>query len=577
MWLCAGHRPALTALIMASPFASRLGTNYCPSDKEIFEIRALLVERRYRLNQLDIQIRDLQKVMDDLKQERDGVSSNVDAHEALISSVRRLPHDVVQELFVACLPTHRNCVMSAVEAPVLLGRICSSWRSISLSTPRLWARLHIAEPSCFGISPAGASLDAKLAQRLDVTKIWLSRSGNCPIFISLEGPPYPRPPTEFPPLSTPTPKTHLFLEALIPFASRWRSMTLSVWGPALNPLCDLTENDVPMLSKLDINQHTPLPAGPPWQSFPLFRAPTLSDLTFAGFDLNIFDLPVGWANLTSLSLIGLTGLNLTGETALEILRRSPQLQACRLLLGGATPADVVDNSVVELPLLHSLYINITSNVSLDSIVARLSIPALRHFDVRGFGIENTASDPKIVAFLATSQVETIRIDAQMFSRHTSFADFLHGMPVTVQRLQIKDYTGQALSGASFSYFDDDALALLTPSPDGSVASCPNLRELRVTHCTYLSDKALLHFLTAQMAVQSPTLLSLVEIQFNRDVQLDIEPDIRPFLDRGLRVRTKYPRVTNIFSPWNGLVDAPKRETIRWVDRFWAEESWVDEP
>ncbi|KAJ7762552.1 hypothetical protein B0H16DRAFT_1529192 [Mycena metata] len=515
MWLCTTGPPqcALTALIMT---ASRLGTNYCPTDEEILEIRALIVERRYRLSQLDIQIRDLQKVVDDLRQERDDF-------------IRRLPHDVVQEIFVACLPTHRNCVMSAVEAPVLLGRICSSWRSISLSTPRLWARLHIVEPSCFGLSPGGPSLDAKLAQRLDVTKNWLTRSGNCPISISLEGPLYPRPSAGFLPLSTPTPKTHLFLEALIPFASRWRT---------LNPLYDLTENDVPMLSKLDINQQTPHPAGPLSQSFPLFRAPTLSDLTFAGFDLNISDFPVGWANLTSLSLIGLTGLKLDGETALEILRRSPQLQTY-------IPAD--------LPLLHSLYIHITSDISLGSIVARLSVPALRHFDVRGSRIGYTTSDPKIV--------ETIRIDAGMFSRHTSFADFLRGMPVTVQRLQIKDYTGQALSGASFSHFDDDALALLTPSSDGSVASCPGLRELRVTD-------SLLHFLNARMAVQPPTLLSL----------LDIEPDIRPFLDRGLRVRTKYPRVTPLFSPWNGLVDAPtKQGVIRWLDRFWAEESWVDEP
>ncbi|KAF8213696.1 hypothetical protein K438DRAFT_1105548 [Mycena galopus ATCC 62051] len=30
---------------------------------------------------------------------------------------------------------HRNCVSSASEAPILLGRICSSWRAISLSTP----------------------------------------------------------------------------------------------------------------------------------------------------------------------------------------------------------------------------------------------------------------------------------------------------------------------------------------------------------------------------------------------------------------------------------------------------------
>ncbi|KAJ7634614.1 hypothetical protein FB45DRAFT_909361, partial [Roridomyces roridus] len=44
-----------------------------------------------------------------------------------------------------CLPTHRNCVMDASEAPLLLGRISSAWRALSLATPRLWASLHIVD------------------------------------------------------------------------------------------------------------------------------------------------------------------------------------------------------------------------------------------------------------------------------------------------------------------------------------------------------------------------------------------------------------------------------------------------
>ncbi|KAF8210556.1 hypothetical protein K438DRAFT_1570262, partial [Mycena galopus ATCC 62051] len=57
--------------------------------------------------------------------------------KALISSIRRLPLQVIQEIFIACLPTHRNCVMSASEAPIQLGRICSSWRALAFSTPQL--------------------------------------------------------------------------------------------------------------------------------------------------------------------------------------------------------------------------------------------------------------------------------------------------------------------------------------------------------------------------------------------------------------------------------------------------------
>ncbi|KAF8205443.1 hypothetical protein K438DRAFT_1466115, partial [Mycena galopus ATCC 62051] len=80
----------------------------------------------------------LQKVIDKLAEERDGLGAYVEAHTALIASVNLLPLDIIQEIFFACLPTHRTCVMSASEAPVLLGRICSGRRIISLSTQRLW-------------------------------------------------------------------------------------------------------------------------------------------------------------------------------------------------------------------------------------------------------------------------------------------------------------------------------------------------------------------------------------------------------------------------------------------------------
>ncbi|KAJ6562564.1 hypothetical protein B0H19DRAFT_892918, partial [Mycena capillaripes] len=123
---------------MFSPFAAQLGTNYCPKDAEILDIKTFLVEPTLQLKRLDEKIADLQKAIDRLAAERNVLGAFVEGHKAVISPVRRLPLDIIQEIFVACIPTHRNCVMSTAEAPVLLGRICSSWRVISLSTPRLW-------------------------------------------------------------------------------------------------------------------------------------------------------------------------------------------------------------------------------------------------------------------------------------------------------------------------------------------------------------------------------------------------------------------------------------------------------
>ncbi|KAJ6465778.1 hypothetical protein C8R45DRAFT_839670, partial [Mycena sanguinolenta] len=99
---------------------------------------------------------------------------------------------------------HRNCVMSGTEASVLLGRICSGWRTISLTTPRLWVSLHIVEPP----SPS-PGYDDKIVQRLENAKKWLGRSGHCPLSISLQCAREER-------------ITIQFIQATIPFAAHWQ-------------------------------------------------------------------------------------------------------------------------------------------------------------------------------------------------------------------------------------------------------------------------------------------------------------------------------------------------------------------
>ncbi|KAJ7502546.1 hypothetical protein B0H11DRAFT_642432 [Mycena galericulata] len=101
-----------------SPFAQKLGTNYCPTDEELIEIQALIVEPALRVKRLGEEIAELQKTIDKLAQERDELEVYVDAHRALISPFGRLPLDIIQTIFVACMPNHRNCVMSASEPPV---------------------------------------------------------------------------------------------------------------------------------------------------------------------------------------------------------------------------------------------------------------------------------------------------------------------------------------------------------------------------------------------------------------------------------------------------------------------------
>ncbi|KAJ7865781.1 hypothetical protein B0H13DRAFT_2281522 [Mycena leptocephala] len=241
---------ASTFTIMASPFAPQLGTNYCPTDDEVGEIKAFLIEPTLRLKRLDDEISDPQRAIDKLRAERESLGADVKAHRALISPVRRLPLDIIQEVFVACLPTHHNCVMSGSEPPILLGRICSFWRTISLSTPRLWTSLHVVEPTRPPPdSNTVALFERKHTQRLETMKDWLGRSGNCPLSISLEGALY---------LGIGTVQSLgpcLFLQALIPFVCRWRTINFTAQAPRLTEaLSHLTESDVPILQDLVMHE-----------------------------------------------------------------------------------------------------------------------------------------------------------------------------------------------------------------------------------------------------------------------------------------------------------------------------------
>ncbi|KAK6996913.1 hypothetical protein R3P38DRAFT_1948038 [Favolaschia claudopus] len=154
---------------LESPFKSHLYTNYIPTDPEISQIGTHLLPHEAELARLDALIQDLCA-------QRDRVKNYVDSHKALISHPRRLPQDILEEIFLACLPTAHNAVMSLAEPPLLLGRICSRWRSIAFALPRLWSSLHVHVDYVQWHEERVAAIDE-----------WLKRASPVPLSISVHG------------------------------------------------------------------------------------------------------------------------------------------------------------------------------------------------------------------------------------------------------------------------------------------------------------------------------------------------------------------------------------------------------
>ncbi|KAJ7879485.1 hypothetical protein B0H14DRAFT_3129596 [Mycena olivaceomarginata] len=432
---------------MASPFAAQLRTNYCPKDNEVLEIQTLLIKSALQLKNLDNEIAKLQKAIEKLMEERDGLGAYVDAHKALISPARRLPLDIIEEIFVA------------------------SWRAISLSTPRLWAKIHVVEPQSDPYSRLTAPFDEKVAQRVQVTKMWLGRSGQCPLSISLESAPQnSRYDTEVSPAASVQ-----FLQALIPFAPRWQHIHFTTPSSYILEIISHLDIDMPWLETAAFHhQMSRSLHSIDWGHFSIFRGARISTVSIPG-DIFIPErFPVFWDQLTTLTIGGPSWsvpVELTSEVIFRVISGCPELRCCKVVVCD-NPAEMStappQHPILELPFLHTLAIHCVGHAApvVSLLLKRLSVPELSNFTFLGDG------------------------------HH------------------------------------------------------------------YISDAAVLRFITARMMLE-PRALKSVEIYFGRPMTTDIMPNLRAFIETGLAISLSY-TTSPRYSPWKGLPDAPAVAYPTWT-------------
>ncbi|KAF8643144.1 hypothetical protein AX16_009188 [Volvariella volvacea WC 439] len=167
---------------MDLPASSLIETNDSPDDQEIKRIKLQIIDPcMEQLEQLDANIASLKTQLYTLQQKRSSLSLHIDRHRALIAPIRRLPRDVLREIFTRCLPTDHFALMKTTEAPLLLGRICSTWRQVAMTTPDLWTSIHIPY---IGRNTSTPYFTASWEKRLEGISSWLSRSGTLPLSIS---------------------------------------------------------------------------------------------------------------------------------------------------------------------------------------------------------------------------------------------------------------------------------------------------------------------------------------------------------------------------------------------------------
>ena len=294
-----------------------------------------------------------------------------------------LPIELQNEIFFLCVSPFPR--FSIKEAPIVLGRVCSTWRSIVLSTPRLWSSFEV---EIQGSGKSGLLHDTRLMHRM---KLWLYRSCCSPLSVRLVYNPVGRVSDD---------RSTQLLAELVSQACRWRNAHFTLPAASIAKLQPLPPNSFPILRSLTFK---------------------VTGVRFSPSDphINIFAMNIPWRQLTGIDL-QLEPSNLpTLDEALDILSQTINLKYGTLQLECTWGRRDTLRDKLSLPTLDTLQLILqNANGSADRLEASLTqflnllcLPKLRvlhlgwlaHRIVESWSLANT----DFVAFLGAS-AETLR-------------------------------------------------------------------------------------------------------------------------------------------------------------------------
>ncbi|KAJ3891597.1 hypothetical protein GG344DRAFT_76785 [Lentinula edodes] len=167
------------------------------------QVQQVLSEGEKDLKDYDTEIARLQARVLFFERKKDRLQAHLSDCTSLISSIRRLPDDILRIIF-----DYHAC------RPLILGAVCSHWRAIVLSTPSLWSQITFLFDSDTG---------RPLAMTTNALQLYLDRSKesalHMEIFVSHFGAGQPLSIDYF---------EHQAFQYLATHAHRWKTLGLTI-------------------------------------------------------------------------------------------------------------------------------------------------------------------------------------------------------------------------------------------------------------------------------------------------------------------------------------------------------------
>ncbi|KAF8154894.1 hypothetical protein B0H34DRAFT_799627 [Crassisporium funariophilum] len=133
-------RPAFSQL---SP--SILHSTYRPSVEDESSIQTTIHDVECTLSIVDQEVERLLVALAELDVYRKDLCTVLTRHQAVLSPIRKLPPEILAEIFLCAAGDSSVAWPASGQGgmPWLLGNICSYWRTVFLSLPKLWQEFHL--------------------------------------------------------------------------------------------------------------------------------------------------------------------------------------------------------------------------------------------------------------------------------------------------------------------------------------------------------------------------------------------------------------------------------------------------
>ncbi|KDR77069.1 hypothetical protein GALMADRAFT_246253 [Galerina marginata CBS 339.88] len=476
----------LVCMSSLSPFHPYFGTNYVPNDDEIAQIKSILSDKEEKLRVLGIELRRIQSLSDEISRE-------VEEHRALVSPLRHLPTDILQEIFVSCLPATHNSTMCNDEAPTLLTHVCRAWRDIALATPQLWQSIHIPVPLN---NPRHLEADEVVNEDYDAFALgiatkcsnlvakWLERSGGCPVDISLD-----EKNTEF----WKDNYCRTFIDAILDVSYRWRNVDICTSAEDMDHfLATVQGSELPSLHSLSLSLTSdPFRSSVKWtEEEGILNAPRLKEVSFIGVGGNFFKFPINWKYLTQLTIEDAS----TSVAGIGImLRKCKNLVSCRLNVHtrGLRADQLAEfDKPIILPSLKRLSIREWED-DLSHFFTVLEAPYLQHLEYRRS--QGWSKECTVLPLLKRSIIHTFITDGRLL-KPEHLLDILRGCP-DLKSLSIRpSSTGNVNNRTEKVFLNDQFLAQLSLPDDHGNYLCPNLQDFECHVGAQFTDDQLANFI-----------------------------------------------------------------------------------